>query len=60
VSEQCLLCPAPTGNDVAFSLEGDDGGELLSCAAHLAELVTQMFDRRLASGELKVYDVRPR
>lgn len=31
-----------------------------ACAGHLAELVARMFDERVASGELKVYDVRPR
>jgi hypothetical protein len=54
--ELCQACRA----EPDFSIVPDAGDEILACAAHLAVLVASLFDQRLASGELKVYDVRHR
>jgi hypothetical protein len=53
--EGCQAC----GGAADFSLEGDAGEEIPACFGCLAKIVTSMFDERLASGELTVYDVRP-
>ena len=45
-----------------FSVGPDDGGEVLSCEAHLGELVTRLFsDGSVAAPAwgVTVYDVRP-
>lgn len=61
MSDNCTAC-ADEGTVTVpdFSVEPDDGSEVLACGAHLAGLAAYLFDQRLASGELKVYDVRPR
>lgn len=51
--EGCQAC----GAEAEFSLEPDSGDEILACSAHLAALVTSLFDQRLASGEMKIYDL---
>lgn len=55
MDENCVRCGSPA---IVFSIEPDNGEEVLACYQHLAEVITSLFDRRLASGELKVYDVR--
>lgn len=54
--EGCQVCQA----EARFSVEPDSGDEILACAAHLAALVDSLFEQRLASGELKVYDLARR
>jgi hypothetical protein len=62
VDDRCTACWVHHGTVTVpdYSVEPDDGSEVLVCAAHLGALAGDLFDQRLASGELKVYDVRPR
>lgn len=49
----CRVC----GAEPEFSLEPDDGSEVLDCAAHLGFTADALFGRRLASGEMRLYDL---
>jgi len=57
--DRCQGCGA---GDPEFSLEPDDGAEVLSCAGCLAAIVTRLFDDGSVIAPawgMKVYDVRP-
>lgn len=54
MDENCRGCGRP---DPEFSLEPDDGSEVLACGPCLANIVDQLFAARLASGEMKIYDL---
>lgn len=51
--EGCQVC----GAEAEFSLEPDDGSEILACAGHLGFIADRLFGGRLASGEMRLYDL---
>lgn len=58
MSDQCQGCGAASPG---FSVEPDDGVEVLSCGACLAPVITRLFDDGSVIAPawgLKVYDVR--
>lgn len=55
MDETCRGCGRA---DPEFSLEPDDGSEVLACWQCLGGVAADLFASRRASGEMKLYDVR--
>lgn len=54
MDETCRGCGRA---DPEFSLEPDDGSEVLACGPCLASIADHLFASWLASGEMKLYDL---